>query len=411
MRTLLPLCLVLSCSLPVLGQSADIPDKQDTKARPPVVLSDKARELHKHSIVIDGHNDLPYKLRDQAGSSLEKLDVSQPQKKLHTDIERMRLGGVGGQFWAAYVPSDTIKAGNAARFCLEQIDLIHRLAARYPDTFQMAYTADDIVRIHKSGKIASLIGIEGGHAIEESLAVLRMFHKLGARYMTLTHSDTLSWADAATDTARSGGLSPFGQEVVLEMNRLGMMVDLSHVSADCMRHVIRITEVPVIFSHSSSYTLAPHPRNVPDDVLALLKKNGGLVMVNFYSGFIVPEGAKRMTRLLEVRRELREKHKDDAEYKKAVDKWFDDNPIPPGNVHTVVDHIEHIIKTAGIDHVGLGSDYDGISQTPGQLEDVSGYPYITQELLNRGYSEADIKKVLGENLLRVMRKAEAAAGK
>lgn len=411
MRNSLPLCLVLACSLPVFGQSADTPEKSEPKPRPPVVLSDKARELHKHSIVIDGHNDLPYKLRDQAGSSLEKLDVSLPQKKLHTDIERMRLGGVGGQFWAAYVPSDTIKQGNAARFCLEQIDLIHRLAAKYPDTFQMAYTADDIVRIHKSGKIASLIGIEGGHAIEESLAVLRMFHKLGARYMTLTHSDTLSWADAATDTARSGGLSPFGQEVVLEMNRLGMMVDLSHVSADCMRHVIRITEVPVIFSHSSSYTLAPHPRNVPDDVLVLLKKNGGLVMVNFYSGFIVPEGAKRMTRLLEVRRELREKHKDDAEYKKAVDKWFDDNPIPPGNVHTVVDHIEHIIKTAGIDHVGLGSDYDGISQTPGQLEDVSGYPYITQELLNRGYSDADIKKVLGENLLRVMRKAEAAAAK
>jgi membrane dipeptidase len=238
-----------------------------------------------------------------------------------------------------------------------------------------------------------------------------MLHQLGARYMTLTHSETLDWCDSATDKPRHNGLSPFGEEVVREMNRLGMLVDLSHVSADAMKHALRVTRAPVIFSHSSAYALANHPRNVPDDVLKLTAQNGGVVRVNCYSGFIVPEGARAMRKLFEVARELKKQFPDEKQYEEAVRAWIKENDYPAGTVHTVVDHIEHILKVAGIDHVGLGSDYDGITKTPHQLEDVSCYPYITQELLNRGYTREQIHKILGGNLLRVFRAAEKVAGK
>jgi membrane dipeptidase len=294
---------------------------------------------------------------------------------------------------------------------LEQIDVIHRLVRAYPKDFEFAHTADDIGRIRKAGKIASLIGVEGGHSIDNSLGVLRTYYDLGVRYMTLTHSENTDWADSATDKPKSNGLSPFGEEVVLEMNRLGMMVDLSHVSADTMRHALRVSRAPVVFSHSSAFAKAEHPRNVPDDVLKLMPKNGGLVMVNFYSGFIVPEASRLRKRMFEVARDLKARHPDEKEFQAALDQYRKDNPIPRGTIHDVVDHIEHIIKVAGIDHVGIGSDFDGIDSAPVQLDDVSKYPLITQELLNRGYKPEQIRKVLGENLMRVFREVEKAAGK
>jgi membrane dipeptidase len=299
--------------------------------------------------------------------------------------------------------------GGAARYAIEQIDLIHRMIARYADTFELALTADDIVRIRRGGRIASLIGVEGGHAIENSLGVVRAFHALGARYLTLTHGDTIDWADAATDAARHGGLSGFGEQVVREMNRLGMLVDISHVSADTMRHALRVSRAPLIASHSGAYGVAAHPRNVPDDVLRSVAKNGGAVMVNFYSGFIEPRAARIMQSVFDVMREMRAKYPDEQELAQARDAWRRENPIPSGNVGTLVDHIDHVAKVAGIDHVGLGSDYDGVMQLPEGLEDVSCYPNITQELLNRGYSEGDTRKVLGENLLRVMDEAHENA--
>jgi membrane dipeptidase len=292
---------------------------------------------------------------------------------------------------------------------LEQIDIIHRMVRAYPDTFEMAYSVDDILRVRKQGKIASLIGVEGGHSIDNSLGVLRMLYALGTRYMTLTHSDTLDWADSATDKPKNHGLSPFGEQVVLEMNRLGMLVDISHVSAETMRHTLRVTKAPVIASHSSAYALAEHPRNVPDDVLKLVAKNGGVVMVNFYPGFIVPEAARANKDLFQAMRDLRARYPEEKDFQAAMQQWQREHPFPTGSVHNVVDHIEHIIKVAGIDHVGLGSDFDGITVAPRQLEDVSCFPYITQELLNRGYSREAILKVLGGNLLRVFGEAERVA--
>ncbi len=369
----------------------------------------EALRIHRAGLLFDGHNDLPGKIRNNADSSFDKIDISKPQKDLHTDIPRLRQGGVGAQFWSAYVPSSTIHTGGGTRYALEQIDLIHRMVRRYPEHFEMAATAADVVRIHREGKIASLIGLEGGHAIESSLGVLRMFHALGVRYMTLTHSETHDWADSATDKPKHGGLSAFGEQVVREMNRLGMLVDISHVSPDTMRDVLRVTRAPVIASHSSAYTIAEHPRNVPDDVLRLMPANGGVIMVNFSSGFIHPEGARVTRDIFEVIRTLRAKHPEQDDFREAMRKWRREHPIPRGTVGTFVDHIDHIVKTAGVDHVGLGSDYDGISTLPEKLDDVSTYPHITQELLNRGYAEGDIHKIMGANALRALRRAEQVA--
>jgi membrane dipeptidase len=302
-----------------------------------------------------------------------------------------------------------MKDGTAVKRTLEQIDVIRRMVQTYPDTFEMAYSVDDILRIHKDGKIASLIGIEGGHSIDSSLGVLRMLYALGARYMTLTHSENVPWADSATDKPEHHGLTPFGEQVVAEMNRLGMLVDISHVSAETMKHTLRVTRAPVIASHSSAYALAAHSRNVPDDVLQLVAKNGGVVMVNFFPGFIVPEAARISKDMFQQARELRKKYPQEGDFLSALRQWQREHPMPTGSVRTVVDHIEHIAKVAGIDHVGLGSDFDGVPVVPKQLEDVSCYPYITQELLNRGHSREEIHKVLGGNLLRVFRQVEQVA--
>ncbi|MFO0906337.1 MAG: dipeptidase [Pirellulales bacterium] len=381
-----------------------------TAADKPVIrVSDEARRIHAESFVFDGHNDLPWTMRTEAGSSFDKADIAGPVPQFHTDLPRLRKGGVGAVFWSVYVPAETSKEGKALLQTMEQIELVKAMVARYPDDFALATTADEVVAARQSGKIASLIGMEGGHCIEDSLENLRRLHAMGARYMTLTHSDTLGWADAATDEPKHAGLTPFGEEVVREMNRLGMLVDLSHVSPETMRDALRVSKAPVIFSHSSAYAVAAHPRNVPDDILKLTAENDGVVMVNFFSGFIHPESAKRRANMFQVNRELRAKHPTEQEFKIAKKRWEAEHPIEPGSVYDVVDHIEHIIRVAGIDHVGLGSDYDGIMMVPKQLEDVSTFPVITQELLNRGYKAEQIHKLMSGNIMRVLRKAQAVA--
>jgi membrane dipeptidase len=373
-------------------------------------ISERAAQIHQRGYVFDGHNDLPWEVRTKASRQFDELDISQSQPKLHTDIPRLRAGNVGAQFWSVYVPVETIAAGNAFQTTREQIDLVHKMIARYPDVFELALNADDVERIQAAGKIASLIGMEGGHSIEGSIGKLRQLHALGARYMTLTHSETLEWADSATDAARSDGLSSFGEEVVLEMNRLGMLVDISHVSPATMHDTLRISKAPVIFSHSSARAIADHPRNVPDDVLAELPKNGGVVMINFFSGFVVPESAGVLLKQSALRKELKAKYPDSKqEQESQVKQWQLKNPYPAGQAEIIVDHIEHVIRIAGIDHVGLGSDFDGISKLPVGIEDVSKYPVITELMLRRGYEEEAIHKVLYGNALRVLRQATAIA--
>lgn len=376
-----------------------------------VVVSDRAKALHASSIVIDGHNDLPWQMRKEGGLSFEKLDISKSQPKLDTDIPRLKAGGLGAQFWSAYVEADTVETGDSVLQTLEQIDVIRRMIRRYPETFSPASTVADIERIHKEGKIACMIGVEGGYSIDNSLAVLRIYYDLGVRYLTLTHSRTLEWADSATDEPKSGGLSPFGEEVVQEMNRLGMLVDISHVSVETMKDAIRVSKAPVIASHSSAYAIAQHPRNVPDEILREIKAKGGVVMVNFFSGFIVPEGARQMVEMFAAGRKLKKEFPDPKAFEVAMEQWHREHPYPAGTVQTLVDHIDHIVKVAGIDHVGLGSDYDGVTKLPEQLEDVSTYPVITQALLDRGYTDNDVRKILGGNLLTVLRQAELVAGK
>ena len=345
-------------------------------------------------------------MRTRASSSFEKLDISRPQPEIHTDIARLRKGNVGAQFWSVYVPASTRQKGTALSDTVEQIELVHAMVQRYPDVFGFARNYEDIVRLRSEGKIASLIGVEGGHSIENSIANLRRLFDFGARYMTLTHSDTLDWADSATDDPKSDGLSAFGEEIVREMNRLGMLVDLSHVSPETMVDALRVSEAPVIFSHSSARAVADHPRNVPDDVLQLVTENGGVVMVNFFSGFVHPESALRMAKMFDVGRELRAKYPDDEQYGEAMARWRAENPIEPGSIHDLVDHIAHLVKVAGVDHVGIGSDYDGVSKLPTQLEDVSTYPVITQALLDRGFAEEDIHKIMSGNIMRAYREAE-----
>lgn len=410
-RFLVVLLLTALCTR-LLGAAAaeEEPVRSQRPTRPEVELTDEALRIHRDCLVVDGHNDLPWELRDKFQGDFTKVDLRQPQAELMTDLPRIREGGLGAQFWSCYVPADTARTGGAARMAFEQIELIRRLAERYPDDFEMAFTADDVERIHRSGKLACLIGVEGGHMIENSLGVLRALQRLGARYLTLTHSDSLEWADSATDDPRSGGLSPFGIEVVQELNRLGMLVDISHISPACMHAALRASRAPVIASHSSAYGVAPHPRNVPDDVLAALKQNGGVVMVNFFSGFVVPESAKATANFSQVLRKLRAENPDPDRFRAAMEAWRAAHPMVRGSVHDVVDHIDHIVSVAGVEHVGLGSDYDGVPMTPRQLEDVSKYPYVTQELLNRGYTEEQIRLILGGNLLRALRAAERAAG-
>jgi len=370
-----------------------------------------ARALMRSTPLIDGHNDYPWQVRDKAGLDLAKLDLRQPQPTLHTDLARLRTGRVGGQFWSVYVPVE-MKGPEATRATMEQIDLVYGMARRYPETFEVALTAADVERIFKAGKIASMIGIEGGHAIDSSLGALRMFYRLGARYMTLTHTSNTPWADSATDTPKVGGLSPFGEDVVREMNRLGMLVDLSHVSPDTMRGALKVAQAPVIFSHSSAKGLCDSPRNVPDDVLKLLVSNGGVVMVSFVPSFTAPEGANLIGDFLAEKRRLEARYPDDAKAVEAgVNEWRKGHPGPKATLAQVADHIDYIRKVAGIDHIGIGSDFDGVDSTPEGLEDVSKYPALMAELVRRGYSDDDVQKVLGRNVLRAMRGAEAAAAR
>ncbi len=307
-----------------------------------IVVSDEAREIHFSGLLFDGHNDLPWQLREVANSSFDLMDISQHQPKLHTDIPRLRAGGLKAQFWSVYVPASTDVTGDAFLQTMNQINIVKQMHRKYPNTFEMANTADDVERIVADGKIASMMGIEGGHSIQGEIGNLKRLYDEGCRYMTLTHSKSLSWADSATDDTRVNGLSDFGREVIQEMNRLGMMVDISHVSPATMKQALAASRAPVIFSHSSALSINDHPRNVPDDVLRLTAENGGVVMVNFYSEFIAP------TELVRKDKKVR------------------------GTIYDVVDHIEHIIKTAGIDHVGIGSDFDGVPRLPTQLDDVSG---------------------------------------
>jgi membrane dipeptidase len=363
---------------------------------------DRARRLHEEVPLIDGHNDVPWQYRERVSRRFSELDLSKPQPKMMTDIPRLREGGVGGQFWSVYVPTD-YQGADAVEATMEQIDVVYELARRYPETFEIALTADDVERIFASGKIASMIGMEGGHSIDSSLAVLRMFYRLGARYMTLTHSSNTPWADSSTDTPALGGLSEFGSDVVREMNRLGMIVDLSHVSADTMHDALDVAEAPVIFSHSAARALCDHPRDVPDDVLQRLPDNGGVVMVTFVPSFVSQEVRDYERRRDAERKRVGEEH--------GMEAWDQANPAPRATLQQVADHIDHIKEVAGIDHIGIGSDFDGITSVPVGLEDVSKYVDLTRELLARGYGDEDVKKILGENVLRVMRAVEATAAR
>lgn len=379
---------------------------------PDAALLERARALHKQVPLIDGHNDYPWEVRQKAQFDLDKLDISSAQPATMTDIPRLRAGGVGGQFWSVYVPADPAERNgqSAVTQTLEEIDTVHRMIRKYPETFELALSADDVERIFRKKKIASMIGMEGGHSIDNSLAALRMFHRLGARYMTLTHSKNIDWADSATDQPKLGGLSPFGEQVVGEMNRLGMLVDLSHVSPDTMEDAIRVSAAPVIFSHSCARAVDDVPRNVPDTILRLLPKNGGLVMVTFVPGFLSAKVTAWNTAATAEEDRLKKQYPDDADaVKTGVAAWTQANPAPRATVADVADHIDHIRKVAGIDHIGLGGDFDGITQVPLGLEDVSKYPAVTAELLRRGYKDNDVKKILGLNLLRVWRQAEKAA--
>jgi membrane dipeptidase len=374
-------------------------------------LMDRARALHKQVPLIDGHNDYPWALRENVQRDIEKLDIAKPQPTIHTDIARLKTGGVGGQFWSVYTPSD-YAGQTAVTATLEQIDIVHQMLRKYPETFELALTAADVERIFKRGKIASMIGMEGGHSIDNSLAALRMFHSLGARYMTLTHSKNTPWADSATDAPQHGGLTPFGEQVVREMNWLGMLADLSHVSPDTMADAIGVSAAPVIFSHSSARAVNDVPRNVPDNVLQMLPKNGGIVMVTFVPGFLSPKvTAWNMLEAAETARLLQQLPSDEAGRKAGIEAWRQANPVPRATIADTANHIDHIRKVAGIDHIGLGGDFDGITSVPEGLEDVSKYPALTAELLRRGYSDADVKKILGLNILRVMKAAEAVSAK
>ncbi len=371
----------------------------------------RARALHLSVPMFDGHNDYPWEVRQRAGRDPAALDIRGARTDTMTDIPRMRRGGVGAQFWSVYVPS-SMAGRQAVTATLEQIDIVHRMIARYPDDLELALTADDVQRIFAAGKIASLIGMEGGHSIDSSLGALRMFARLGARYMTLTHSKNVPWADSATDTPEHGGLTAFGEDVIREMNRLGMLVDLSHVSEETMDDVLRVTRAPVIFSHSSARALCGHPRNVPDAILRQLPRNGGVVMVSFVPQFTTPEASAWDSALEAEQARLQAlSPKDEAPVKNGIDAWLAAHPRPAVTVAQVADHIDHVRKVAGIDHAAYGSDFDGITSAPSGLEDVSMFPVLTAELLRRGYTELEVKKVLGLNLLRVMRAAEAAAAR
>jgi membrane dipeptidase len=365
------------------------------------------RRLLTEAILVDGHNDVVWEIREYKGApgDVEAYDL-RGRTPGQTDLGRLIEGQVGAQFWSLYVPGD-YKDGGHARVQLEQFDIARRMIARYPECLVPALTADDIERAFRKRRIASLLGLEGGHAIENSLGALRVYHDLGARYMTLTHNVTHDWADAALDTAKHGGLTPFGSEVVREMNRLGMMVDLSHVSADVMDNALNGSAAPVIFSHSSARALVDHPRNVPDSILERLPRNGGICMVTFVPGFISAEVADYERQ----QRAVIDETPAGPPREEATRAYLEAHPKPHATLSQVADHIDHIRKVAGVEHVGIGSDFDGAAPMPDGLEDVSRFPHLFAELVRRGWSDPDLKKLAGENLLRVMRRVEEVARK
>uniref|UniRef100_A0AAU2VU07 Dipeptidase n=1 Tax=Streptomyces sp. NBC_00008 TaxID=2903610 RepID=A0AAU2VU07_9ACTN len=368
---------------------------------------EKARELLAEHPVVDGHNDLPWALREQVDYDLDARDIATDQSAhLHTDIPRLRAGGVGAQFWSVYVRSD-LAGEDAVSATLEQIDAVAELLARYPADLRRALTADDMETARAEGRIASLMGAEGGHSINNSLGTLRALHTLGVRYMTLTHNDNIAWADSATDEPGVGGLSPFGHEVVREMNRTGMLVDLSHVAATTMRDALRTSTAPVMFSHSSARAICDHPRNIPDDVLAQLPANGGIAMATFVPKFVLPAAVAWTQAADENMRAQGLHHLDTTERGMKVHAAFEAaNPRPMATVATIADHLDHMREVAGIDHIGIGGDYDGTAFLPQGLEDVAGYPNLIAELLGRGWSAADLARLTWKNAVRVLRAAE-----
>ena len=393
-------------------------------AKPSAADIARARRVLATTPLVDGHNDLPWRIRED---SLHPMDVAAYDLRRRTpgmtDLQRMKEGMVGGQFWSVYIPGepdDPTYASNGAvsgtpgyaRVQLEEIDIARRTIARYPDRLVPATSAADVRRAFAQKKVGSLMGMEGGHAIENSLGALRAYYDLGVRYMTLTHNVTLDWADAALDSAKHGGLTPFGEEVVREMNRLGMVVDLAHVSPGTMSDALRVSEAPVIFSHSSARALADTPRNVPDSILRLLPKNGGVVMVTFVPGFTSPAQAERNKELTAFVTTTRQRlGADTAAVRREIVAWARSHPVPPATLAQVADHIEHVRQVAGVDHVGIGGDFDGITETVVGLEDVSKYPALFAELARRGWTDADLRKLAGENVLRVLRQAEEVSAR
>ncbi|PVC65121.1 dipeptidase [Streptomyces sp. CS081A] len=367
----------------------------------------EARELLADHPVVDGHNDLPWALREHVRYDLDRMDIAADQTgALHTDLARLRAGGVGAQFWSVYVPC-RFTGDDAVSATLEQIDVVDQLLERYAADLAPALTADDMEAARKQGRIASLKGAEGGHSINNSLATLRALHVLGVRYMTLTHNDNNDWADSATDDPGVGGLSAFGRQVVREMNRSGMLVDLSHVAATTMRDALDATAAPVIFSHSSARAVCDHPRNVPDDILERLPANGGVAMATFVPKFILPAAVEWTARADENLREHGFDHLDTTAEAMALHRAFEEaNPRPVATAATVADHLDHMREAAGIDHIGIGGDYDGTAFTPSGLDDVAGYPNLIAELLHRGWSRPDLAKLTWSNAVRVLRDAE-----
>jgi membrane dipeptidase len=425
-RVFIPLCLVASV-LPVAASLAagSSPKRQTPAPQASATpqrdekLWKRAAALQKRAIVVDGHNDIPTIMAD------EDYDIGVPSTgKYHTDIARLKQGGMTGEFFSIYVDrqyatpdwvsKNYAREGGSARRALDLIDVSYRMIEKYPRDLMLATSTADIRRAKKEGKVGVLFGIEGGHAIENSLPALREFYRLGVRYMTLTHNNTNEWADACCDTARHGGLSDFGKEVVAEMNRLGMLVDVSHVSDETMSDVLDVSKAPVIASHSSARVFSNHKRNVPDELLKRIAQNGGVVMVNFYPAFLDEKvrvaGLARDERLKAQRDALREQFKDDQKrLDEELKKLNDANPIPNTTLSMLVDHIEHIAKVAGVDHVGLGSDFDGVPNLPEGVRDVADLPNITYELLRRGHSDEDVLKILGGNFMRAFAEAERVA--
>jgi len=403
MRPTLPLLLAsLIVTAPVLAATPEQTAQAALRAAP----------------VWDGHNDVPEQLRERRKDMIADFDfrdttgtadAAKGQQAMHTDLARLRRGHVGAQFWSVYVSAD-LPEPQAVQATLEQIDVTKRLIARYPQEMQLATSTAEVERAMKAGKIASLIGMEGGHSIGGSLGVLRQMYALGARYMTLTHFKTLAWADAATDAPVHGGLTDFGRDVVREMQRLGMLVDLSHVSADTMRDALAVAKAPVIFSHSGTRSINSHPRNVPDDVLALLKANGGLVMVDFAPDYVSEDvRAWSAAKAAETARLAALNIGDPSAAEQGVAAWLAAHPAPKATLAQAADHIDQVREVAGIEHIGLGGDFDGVGSLPTGLEDVSTYPALFTELARRGYSRGDLEKISSGNMLRVMKAAEAYA--